>query len=250
MQVGSRVCLIGASVALTVALAACSSDSTAPMPLTSQQVAQDIDQVYAVDLNAGTLDDSAAAYAIVELVEPGPAFGGTEASVTVTTGTGAHTWHGVAFAEYGGADTLFVAALYPNRNLDTMIVIEMETSGGVTQGLVAASTDGLVSGADTTATSVSASVVSASGSCSLQNQLVADSVLSNNFADATCTPATFQFSLSATLPVSTNLGSVSFSNAKISGPLFSLSGPSRVVGIPSRAAALVARLHAVAKRMQ
>lgn len=242
-----RWSLVGAAAA-AVALAACSSDSTAPKPLTSQQVAQDIDEVFAADINAGTQDDSSAAFGIAQLVETGPAYGGTESSVSVTTGAGAHTWHGVGFVVDEG-DTVYVGALYPNRNLDTLVVVEVQAQNGITDARVLASTDGFVSGGDTTATAASASLLSTGGSCSLQSGLAAEAYISNFIGGSTCASAKFQISFSATLPAAANLGSVSFGNTTFNGPLFTVSGPSRVVGIPSKGAALAAQLRALATRM-
>jgi hypothetical protein len=245
-----RLSLVGAAAA-AVALVACSSDSTAPKPLTSQQVAQDIDQVFAADLAAGTSEDSGLASAIAEFVESGPAYGGTESSVSVTTGTGKRTWHGVGYVVSEEAnDTVFVGALYPNRNLDTLVITEVENDNGSSDIIVIATTTAFATGGDTTATSASASLLSASGTCSLQSGLVADNTLAAGWSGSTCTAAKFQMSLTVTLPTAVGLGSLSFSNTTFNGPLFTFSGPSRVVGIPSKGAAMAARLRALAKRMR
>jgi hypothetical protein len=240
------------SAALTLVLAAC-SDSTAPKPLTSQQLAQDIDQVFAAHLAAGTSRDSLVAGDIAEFIELGPAFGGTESSVTVTTGSGAQKWHGVGFALDGNpGDTTFVGAFYPDRSLTTVLILILGTSNGtLTESQAAISTTGLTSGADTTLSSGAATVASKGGTCSLQSGLAADPFLSDFAPSATCTPAKIQMSFAVTFRSTANLGaltSVSVSGVTINGPIFSAAGPSRVVGIPSKSAAMVAQLRALLAR--
>src|ERR1700722_13019057 len=251
MQTRSQRYVGGAAIALTVVLAACSSSTAPPKPLTSQQVALDIDQAYAGALAAGTADDSNAASLIAEFIEPGPAYGGTESSVTVTTGSGTQTWHAVGFAvDDGTGDSTFVTAMYPDRDLQTAMVVLMGTQDGTVKGGEALlSTTRLVSGGDTSFTSGAATLVSkGSGTCSLQSGLAANASLSALLI-ATCTPAKWQVSFAVTFPTAANLGpltTVSVSNLTINGPLFvSSSGPSRVVGIPSKGAAMALRLRAL-----
>jgi hypothetical protein len=250
MQTRSRQHAVVASVALTLAVAACSS-STAPKPLTSQQVAQDIDQVYAAALAAGTSADSSAAQAIAVYFETGPAFGGTESSVTVTTASGAQTWRGVGFAiDEGSGDSIFVGAFYPNRNLQTAIVAIVATQQGTFSGQEAlVSTDGMVNGDTEGLTGGAGTVLSASGTCALQSGLAADPLLTTFAGGAGCTSSKFQMSFAVTFPDSLGaLSTVSVTDATINGPLLGAAGPSRVVGIPSKGAALAARLRALLDR--
>jgi hypothetical protein len=252
MQIRSQRYVGGVAIALTVVLAACSSSTAPPKPLTSQQVAQDIDQAFASALAAGTAEDSSAASLIAEFVETGPAYGGTESSVTVTTGSGTQAWHAVGFVvDEGTGDSTFVTAMYPDRDLQTAMVVLMGTvDGTVAGGEALLSTTRLVSGGDTSITSGAATLVSkGSGTCSLQSGLAANAYLSTFIGSSTCTPAKYEVSFAVTFSTAANLGpltTVSVSNLTINGPLFvASSGPSRVVGIPSKGAAMVLRLRAL-----
>jgi hypothetical protein len=247
MQTRSRQYAVVASVALTMVLAACSS-STSPKQITPAQLAEHFDSIYSADLAAGTGLDSNAARNVAELVEVAAAYGGGEASVTVTTASGTQSWKGVGFIFLGTSDTEYVSALYPNRDLQQVVISLVDMSGGVADGFAAASVDGLASGPnDSTITGETASLLSTGATCSQQSGLAAASVLTGFVGTSVaCTLAKFQVSFSAVFPAAAGLGaleSVSVTNATIIGPMFASTG-SHVVAIPSKGAALALRLRA------
>jgi hypothetical protein len=224
-------------------IAACSSSgSTGPAPVTPAQVAEKFDSVYSSLLAAGTETDSELAVFVAWYSEAAPAWGASQANLTVTTGSGAQTWHGVAYSALdGGADTVYFLTLYPNLNLQQMIFVGLEYSNGLNSELIYGTNNGFTSYAmDSTFTATSAQTLSTGGACSLQNGLAADSTISALWPGASCVGAQLEFTVSVAFAAAANFGSmstVSISNATFSGAQITSSGPSRVVGIPSKGAA-------------
>jgi hypothetical protein len=247
MLIVRRLSLVGAAAA-TVAVAACSSSSTAPSPITPAQLAEHFDSLYVAAVNDS---NSAGEFIIPDFVEFGPAVGGNEVSATVTTASGAQTWHGVGFAgvitDDTVADTIFVVALYPNRDLQQVVFADFENSGGNIFGATANGFDTVWTNG--TLNSASGSIVSTGATCSLQTGLAADPIMQEFAGEAfSCVSAKFNVSLSATFPGGDNLGalaSVSISNVTFNGAELTLSGASHVVAIPSRAAAALMQLKSV-----
>lgn len=254
----SRWLFMAGAAAAALAVGACSS-STAPAPITPGQLAKDFDAIYSSDRSAGTDSSLSAAGVIGAFVELAPTYGGTEATFQMTTASGTQTWHGVGYgvAEFGdcmSGDTEYVFALYPNRNLQQVVIEVLTMSNGtaVNPPEVLASVDQLLSlGEDSVATGL-ASVVTSSGSCTQQLGLAADSLYTTYVDNAPCVPGTFTVSGSASFPAAENLGalgSVSFSNVTFHGPFFTaVVEPSHVVGIPSKASALAQRVAALVKQ--
>lgn len=252
MHIGSRWYVIGASVAIA-ALAGCGSDSTAPTPqLTPAQLAEHFDSLYVAAVNDS---NSAAQFLVPDFVEFGPALGGNEVTATVTTNSGPQTWHGVGYvgviANDTLADTIFVVALYPNRDLQQVVFAEFQNHVGAS--IFGATADGF----DTvwtngTVNSAAGSIVSTGAACSLQQGLAADTTMQEFAGPAfSCVSAKFNVSLSATFPGSDNLGaltSVSISNVTFNGAEIEISAASHAVAIPSRAAAALMKLKSVIRR--
>jgi hypothetical protein len=248
MQTRSRRYMVVASVALGLTLAACSS-STAPAPISSTQLANDFDAIFSADQAAHTDADSQAADLVAEFFELGPAYGGGEASFTATTSSGTQTWHGVGFAVTAEGDTAYLAAMYPNRDLQQAVFMYVQESNGTGQdSLAAASVSGLETGADDSIMTLVPTLESVgSSACTQQSGLAAASVFDELFngQDVTCAPAKFQMAFNAIFPAAADLGALETvsGTVTISGPLFTEpGGPSHVVGIPSKMAALIARL--------
>jgi hypothetical protein len=248
MQTRSRRYMVVASVALGLMLAACSS-STAPAPISSTQLAKDFDAIYSADLAVGTLADTDAGDLVAEFFEFGPAYGGGEASFTVTTASGTQTWHGVGFAVTAEGDTAYLAAMYPNRDLQQAVFMFKQQSNGTGQdSLAGASASGLVTGVyDSIMTLLPTLESVGSSACTLQAGLAADSVLTAVFSgeDFACAPAKFQMAFNVIFPAAADLGALETvsGTVTINGPLFTdVGGPSHVVGIPTKMAALIARL--------
>jgi hypothetical protein len=253
----SRWLFLAGAAATALAVGACSS-STAPAPITPGQLAKDFDAIYSSDASSGADSVQEAGGLIAEFIELAPTFGGTEATFQMTTGSGTQTWHGVGYgvAETGdcmSGDSSYVFALYPNRNLQQVVVVLLTMSGGTAvDEEVLASVDQLQSGGDDSVATGLASVVTSSGTCTEQTGLNADTLYSSFVDNAPCVPGTFTVSGSASFFAAANLGalsSVSFSNVTFHGPFFTaVDGPSRVVGIPSKGSALAQRVAAFVKQ--
>jgi hypothetical protein len=246
MQTRSQQYAVLASVALMLGLAACGSDSTGPKGLTPAQLAEHFDSIYSADLAAGTAADSNAAEYVAAYVEVDPAFGGSEASFS-SSGT---SWMGVGFALTDNTDTAYVTAVYPNRDLQTAIVVVLEEANGVHMDSAAlGTTDGFQTTYSDSTVSGSVALQSVGSACSEQSGLAAEAALTlivGNGSES-CASAKWQESFAVTFESATGVGAVSGSNVTISGPFFTESGGSRIVAIPTRAAAavhnLVAHLH-------
>jgi hypothetical protein len=224
-----------------VAVAACSS-STAPASVTPAQVAEKFDSVYSSLLAAGTQSDSQLAYFVAWYSEAAPAWGASQASITVTTGAGGQSWHGVAYVALDGAqDTVYFLTLYPNLNLQQMVFVGLEYSNGLTSELIYGTNNGFATYAeDSSFTPTSAQTLSTGGACSLQAGLAADSIITAFWPGASCVSAQLEFTVSVAFGAAANFGSMStlsISNATFSGAQISSSGESRAVGIPSKGAA-------------
>jgi hypothetical protein len=245
MHIRRRRYTVVASVAFLLVLAAACSSSTSPTPATTPaQLAEQFDAIYSTDLAAGTSADSNAARNVAEYAELAPAYGASEASFTVTTASGTQAWHGVAYAIAENAtDTVYILGLYPNRSLQTALLVLIEMSNGTSEGALAAiSVNGLISGPDDSVTTGTATTLSTGATCSEQSGLVADAYLTEYLAGESCESAKFQASFSAVFQAADGLGaleSVSATNATFNGALFQPSGGSHMVAIPSKAAGLL-----------
>jgi hypothetical protein len=245
MQTWSRQCRVVGSAVVMVALGACGSASTGPAPTTPAQLAAAFDALFVAD----TASNPEAADIIAEYAELSPAYGGNEATFTVTTGSGTQTWRGVAYGAIGSApDTAFFITLYPNRDLDQAVVVVFDGAGGAS-AQTAATINQFVTVYDGTVSSASGHIVSSGAGCSLETSLAAATLIADWVGDAgNCVLSTVQVSFAASFPDGDNLGaleSVSVSNTTMTGPVFTVGGGSHVVGIPSKAAALADRLAGV-----
>jgi hypothetical protein len=106
-------------------LAACSSGTTTgPNGLSAAQLATHFDSIYSALLAGGTTADTGAGQAIASYVELGPAYGGVDVPITVTTDSGTQTWRGVAYEEVASSGfTSVTTAIYSDRNLSQLIIV-------------------------------------------------------------------------------------------------------------------------------
>jgi hypothetical protein len=235
MQTRSQRSAVVVSVALLLGLAACSSDSTGPQAITPAQLAEHFDSIYSADLAAGTHADSQAALSVAGYVEVDPAFGGSEASFT---SSGA-SWMSVGFSLTDEGDTVFLAALYPNRNLQTVVLVLLEESNGThLDSASIGTTNGFQSYSEDSTVTGSGSMLSVGNACTEQSGLAAGSALTNFVGSgSSCALAKWQESFAVNFEAASGVPAVSGTNVTITGPLFTESGGSRVVAIPSRGAA-------------
>jgi hypothetical protein len=236
-----------ASVALVLGLAACSSSSTGPSGITPAQLAEHFDSIYAADLAAGTHADTIAAAYVAGYVEVAPAFGGTEASFS-SSGT---TWMsvGLMVADQELEDTVYLATVYPNRTLQTAVLVALEVSNGtVVDSVALGTTNGFQSYVEDSAMSGSASLASIGNTCTEQSGLVAGAALTYFVGSgSTCAVAKWSESFVVAFQEAAGISPVGASNLALTGPFFTEDGESRVVAIPSKGAAaavnVLARLH-------
>jgi hypothetical protein len=247
MQTRSPRYAVAASVALTIVLAACSSSSTSPSPITPAQLAEHFDSIYSADLAAGTPAESIAAQYVAGYIEVAPAFGGSEGSFTSSS----TSWMGVGLivADQEEEDTVYLAAVYPNRNLQTVVLVALEISNGtVVDSIALGTTNGFQSYVDDSTISGSASLTSVGNVCTEQSGLAAGAALTFFVGSgATCALAKWTQSFVVMFPGAAGINPVGASNLALTGPFFTESGESRVVAIPSKGAAaalnLLKRLH-------
>jgi hypothetical protein len=236
-----------ASVALVLGLAACSSSSTGPTPITPQQLAEHFDSIYAADLAAGTHADTIAATYVAGYVEVAPAFGGTEATFTSSS----TSWMGVGFiyTEEGESDTVYLSVLYPNRNLQTAVLTAFEMSNGTVEDSVAlGTTNGFQSTVEDSTLSGSASLASVGNACTEQSGLVAGAALTYFVGSGSaCVVAKWTESFVVVFQGAAGINPVGGSNVGFTGPFFTNDDGSRIVAIPSKGAAaalnVLKRLH-------
>jgi hypothetical protein len=239
--------------AATVVAAACSSSSTGPSGPTAAQTAEHIDSIYAAHLAAGTASDSQFAYIIGVYLESAPAYGATQTSFNVTTGTGTQKWNGFTIESEDEGDSIFINATYPVNGDLTNIFISLaayDSLGQVGQ-LTALVYDsaGTYAEQDIDNAMLSNSASALGAACSLQTGLAADSLLGEVGEGATsCNLINNTYSASAeftaTSAVPAGETSMSISNATLHGIRFggTLIGPERAPRGPTIAAARIHQL--------
>ncbi|HWZ60051.1 MAG TPA: hypothetical protein VNW46_13835 [Gemmatimonadaceae bacterium] len=237
MQARSRLSGVVASIALALTLAACGG-STDPRPLPATQLATHFDSIFSVRLAAGTAADSEAAFAVGQFVELAPAYGANDTAITVTTASGTQMWRGLSFALIdvnGDSDAFF--ALYPNRNLSRVVLVQIVRSGGWVSATSIGTTDQFTTVYPDSVASGTSTLLSTGATCSLQSRLAIDPTFSQEYSGYSCASAQINGSLSVVFRAATNIGSVAISNVTFGGVLLTEAGASHVVGIPSRGAA-------------
>jgi hypothetical protein len=237
-------------MALAAGLAACgSSSATGPKNLTPAQLATYYDSSWQADFAKHTLSDSAAGLYTVEFLELVSAFGGSRATVSVTTGSGTQSWYGFTYGVYAGADTGVVTVAYSDNNLTNFLVVESENENN--SQFAEMFTGRFTAEAEDSVATVTSTLNSVGSSCSLQSGLVADTLYYNSIAsDYTCQLANFTTSASVVFPAAADFGSlqtVSFSNLGTNGILLTETAGQHVTVGPTRIAGVMQRLRALAR---
>jgi hypothetical protein len=215
-----------AVAALLLAVAACDS-STAPRLPSPARSAEFFDSIYAARVATGKLSDSAYAILIAVEFELGPAYGGQETQLDVTTASGRQQWFGFGYAQTDNqGDTIYSIAAFSDRALTHLVYIGMARDEG---GASLYFGNPLAGYRDST---IAGSWGSPTGGapCALQAGLQATPWLMQMTGPVTCQSGTFTLSTKVTFLPVVGVGPLqvwSLNNSTFHGPIFSstIAGP-------------------------
>jgi hypothetical protein len=162
MPIRDRAVLVLA--AATVAMSACSSDSTGPKGLTDAQLAAHYDSLAVALMAGGTLPDSDMSEDVA-LFNGIIADGQSPSTITVTVGGQQQQWYGnfVNFVDSAGTDSLEIVDMWKDLQADAFVGLILEDAQGSNNapGVIALGGDYLTDSVDT----YTASFSEASGTC-------------------------------------------------------------------------------------
>jgi hypothetical protein len=219
MRLSARLSL--AATCCTVFFTSACSDSTGPSDAQlAAQLAMHFDSLYVSATDAGTAADSNRSLPLTYL-ELAAAFGANASSVTVTTANGTEHWKGFELEDVetsGSGLDVFLLVAYRESAAHTMLFASFNADGSFQSGGMFA--NDTLAFADSVGTG-STSRTSVGDSCVTPSASLANPLVAQVASGYSCSKATFNTSLSYSMPsvpsVDPALRSISFSSTSFNG---------------------------------